>query len=251
VPGPEDELTFVLDAVDADWEGFGDDGPFNLSDPNLEGRIAGHWRRRFGGDGAGADDGPDGYEEVPIFRLEISVSPGDCFYELLPRDEEDWISLALSEVEGGTPIHVYSGLFAPPIQAFLGANRGTLCSTLAPVRYDDLARCQSGQLGRNALSPIRSRNAGLLRYRAGLGIGAALRLLWRARLLFRYGLRLGAQCADHAGGHRFLHLCVPDDYPLPLGYRSLGGGLGPWRNACANMGGTAPDDLHDAYRICQ
>jgi hypothetical protein len=119
VQRPEDVLTFVLDAVDADWRGFGEGGPFNLYDPSLEGRIARFWRGRFGRDGAGGDDGPDGYDEVPIYRLEISVSPGDTFYQLLPRDEEGWISLELSEVESDTPVEVYGGLFAPPIQAFL------------------------------------------------------------------------------------------------------------------------------------
>ena len=121
VQGPEDDLTFVFDAVDADWKGFGESGPFNLSDPNLEGRIVRYWRGRFGREGAGEDEGPDGYEEVPIFRLEISVSPGDTFYQLLPRNEEGWISLELSEAESDTPVEVYSSLFAPPIQAFLNS----------------------------------------------------------------------------------------------------------------------------------
>lgn len=119
VQGPDDDLTFVFDAVDADWNGFQEGGPFDLSSPDLKGRIAGHWRRRFGGDGAGGGEEPDGYEEVPIFRLEITVSPGDIFYQLLPRDEESWISLELSEVESDTPVDVYGGLFAPPIRAFL------------------------------------------------------------------------------------------------------------------------------------
>lgn len=119
VQGPDDDLTFILDAVDADWEGFGEGGPFNLSDPNLEGRIAGYWRRRFGREGGDGDDGPDGYEKVPIFRLEISVSPGDALYQELPREEETWISLELSEDAAGVPVEVYGGLFAPAIQAFL------------------------------------------------------------------------------------------------------------------------------------
>ena len=80
-PGPEDDLTFVLDAVDADWKGFGEDGPFNLGDPDLKQRIASYWSGRFGGDGG---DGPDGYQEVPIYRLELSQSPGDTFYKHCP-----------------------------------------------------------------------------------------------------------------------------------------------------------------------
>ena len=118
VPGLDDDLTFVLDAVDADWEGFGDGGPFNLADPNLEGRIASYWRGRFGRYG-GDGDGADGYEEVPIYRLELSLSPGATFFDALPRDEELWISLELSERESDTPVDVYGGLFAPPVRAYL------------------------------------------------------------------------------------------------------------------------------------
>lgn len=117
-PGPDDDLTFVLDAVDADWKGFGEGGPFNLSDPYLEGRIASFWRGRFGRDG-GDGDGPDGYEEVPIYRLELSLSPGQRFFGLMPRDEESWFSLELSDVVSETPVDVYGGLFGAPTRAYL------------------------------------------------------------------------------------------------------------------------------------
>lgn len=116
VPGPEDDLTFVLDAVDADWPGFGPEGPFNLTDPRLEQRIAAFWRGRFNGDGA---DGPDGYEEVPIYRIEASLSPDARLFKHLPCDEERWVSLELSEVESDTPVDVYGGLFGPPMRAYL------------------------------------------------------------------------------------------------------------------------------------
>lgn len=116
VPGPEDELTFALDAVDADWSGFEEGGLFSLSDPDLKRRIAAYWRRRFG---RGGSDGPDGYEQVPIYRLELSLSPGNDFFALLPRDEERWISLELSETKSDIPVDVYGGLFAPPTRAYL------------------------------------------------------------------------------------------------------------------------------------
>ena len=115
---PEDELTFVLDAVDANWSGFKDGGLFSLDDPDLKRRIATYWRGRFGGD---RPDELDGYEQVPIYRLELSISPSDKFFDRLPRDEESWISLQLSTAEGGTPVDVYSGLFAPPIRAYVHA----------------------------------------------------------------------------------------------------------------------------------
>lgn len=135
VPGPDDDLTFVLDAVDADWKGFGEEGPFNLADPNLEVRIASYWRGRFGRDG-GEGDRPDGYEEVPIYRLELSLSPGATFFDALPRDEELWISLELSEVESDTPVDVYGGLFAPPVRAYLHTARAVAPSGPLSTLFD-------------------------------------------------------------------------------------------------------------------
>ena len=119
VPGPEDELTFVLDAVDADWSGFNEGGPFNLFDPDLKPRIAAYWSGRFGRDGGDALNTLDGYEQMPIYRLELSPSISDDLFKQLPRDEESWILLELSSAESGTPVDVYGGLFAPPIRAYL------------------------------------------------------------------------------------------------------------------------------------
>jgi hypothetical protein len=132
-PGPADELTFVLDAVDADWNGFEEGGQFNLSDPYLTQRIAAHWRGRFEG---GGPDGPDGYEQVPIYRLELSLSPGDDFFEQLPRGEERWISLELSDVKSQTPVDVYGGLFAPPTRAYLHTAPATAPSGPLSILFD-------------------------------------------------------------------------------------------------------------------
>ncbi len=133
VPGPKDELTFVLDAVDADWGGFQADGPFNLSDPDLEQRIAAFWRGRFRRDGVDVPEGPDGYEQVPIYRLELSLSFSDEFFEQLPRDEKSWISLELSDIENNTPVDVYGGLFAPPTRAYLHSASATAAAQSVPL----------------------------------------------------------------------------------------------------------------------
>lgn len=136
MPGPEDELTFVLDAVDADWDGFKADGPFDLSDPNLEQRIAVFWRSRFGRDGGDAPERADGYEQVPIYRLELSLSLRDEFFEQLPRDEDRWILLELSEVRNETPVDVYGGLFAPPTLAYLHSASATAPSGPLSTLFD-------------------------------------------------------------------------------------------------------------------
>jgi len=116
VPGPDDDLTFVFDVVDADWEGFGPDGVFDLEAPDLEPRMAAYWSDRFEG---GRFDGPDGYDKVPIYRVEVSLRCGDPLIDALPRSEEPWVSLELSEQPIGPEVQVYGGLFAAPTLAFL------------------------------------------------------------------------------------------------------------------------------------
>ncbi|BAV95740.1 MULTISPECIES: hypothetical protein [Bacteria] len=136
VPGPDAELTFVFDAVDADWNGFDEGGLFNLSDPDLETRIASYWRGQFGRDGGRGPDEPDGYGQVPIYRIEFSISPDKKIFEQLPRNEERWISLELSNVESDTPVDVYGGLFAPPIRAYLHAVPATAPSGPLSTLFD-------------------------------------------------------------------------------------------------------------------
>ncbi len=116
VPAPDDALTFILDAVDADWPGFGEAGPFNLTDPDLKGRMVAFWgdgdrgeRRREG----------SGYEEVPVYRIELTLHRCHPFFELLPREEEPWFSLQLTELPTATPVDVYGGLFGVPTEAYL------------------------------------------------------------------------------------------------------------------------------------
>lgn len=138
VPGPDDDLTFVFDAVDADWKGFGRGGPFDLSDPDLKQRIAGRWRSDVGGDGIGRDGfgGQDGYEDVPVYRIELSLSPGETFFQLLPRDEESWVSLELSDVVSDTPVDVYGGLFGVPARAYLHAMPTAVPSGPLSILFD-------------------------------------------------------------------------------------------------------------------
>ena len=116
VRSPEEELTFVLDAVDAEWSGFSENGLFNLNAPDLEQRIAAFWSGRFE---RGGPDEPDDYERVPIYRIEFSLAPGHEFFELIRQDEERWLLLELSSVESATPIDVYGGLFAEPARTYL------------------------------------------------------------------------------------------------------------------------------------
>jgi hypothetical protein len=129
VRGPNDALTFVLDAVDADWKGFGSGGVFDFSNPNLEKEISGHWNGE-------PFDGPDGYDEIPVYRIELTLGPGHNMFDLLPQEEEPWVTLELTEEPTDTPVDVYGGLFGPPVKAFLNGVRRSVSSDLLSVIFD-------------------------------------------------------------------------------------------------------------------
>ena len=114
----ENDLSFAFDAVDADWKGFGAGGPFDLNDPALADRIQTRWKRNLGGGGDGFD-GPDPYDELPVYRIEFSLARDHRWFEATPRTEEPWVALSLTDEESDVPAMVYGGLFAPPIRAFL------------------------------------------------------------------------------------------------------------------------------------
>lgn len=120
----EDDLTFVFDAVDADWPGFGEGGVFDLNDPGLKNRVASWWRGGdrgddFGGGGVIGGGGFDGYDGVPVYRVELTLPPGHALFSALPRNEEAWVQLEISGEPSDAPLAVYGGLFAPPVTAFL------------------------------------------------------------------------------------------------------------------------------------
>ncbi|EGF93244.1 hypothetical protein ABI_16840 [Asticcacaulis biprosthecium C19] len=116
--GPDDALTLILDAVDADWKGFAEGGPFDLTAPEPKTGLAERWQRKFAGE---APEGPDGYDDVPIYRIEISLSHRDWLHSTFPRDEEPWITLQITEEGNDLPVDIYGGLFAPATRAYLHA----------------------------------------------------------------------------------------------------------------------------------
>lgn len=111
-PAPDDALTFIFDAVDADWTGFQAGGVFDFDNPNLMKDIARRWND-------GPFDGEEDYEGVPVYRIELTLRHDDKFLELLPREEEPWVTLQLTKDPSDTPVDVYGGLFAAPTEAFL------------------------------------------------------------------------------------------------------------------------------------
>lgn len=171
---PEDAITFVFDAVDADWKGFEEGGMFNLLDPDLDRRIPAYWRKRFGRDDDNESDGPDGYEEVPIFRLEISLSRDNELFKLMPQDEERWISLKLSSIESDTTVDVYGGLFAPPMRAFLHSAPAAAPSVPLTILFDMKSWPDASEADLlDALKPKCKLNA-LVCFDIGQGLASAL-----------------------------------------------------------------------------
>jgi hypothetical protein len=140
VPAPGDALTFILDAVDADWDGFSAGSVFDLNDPELKTRLARRWGDR-------PLDGSNNYEEVPVYRIELTLAPGHKLFDILPRDEEPWVTLQLTEERTETPVDVYGGLFGAPIQAFLHsvpspAPSGPLSTIFDMLTWPDASQAQ-------------------------------------------------------------------------------------------------------------
>lgn len=113
-----DDITFVFDAVDADWDAFAAGADFDLNEPSTGHRVETQWRRRFAGED---HDGPDIYEKVPVYRVEFSVPREHPWFASVPQTEEPWVTLQLTDEKTDIPAEVYGGLFAPPTQAFLHA----------------------------------------------------------------------------------------------------------------------------------
>lgn len=144
----EEPLTFTFDAVDADWKGFAEGGPFDVDSPDTSRAIRENWRRRVkrsrstvpsspsdfepstgdfsgdgGDDGSGpfTSEGPEPYDDIPVYRIEFSLERFHPWFQSIPQSEEGWVVLHLTADETDIPVDVYGGLFAPPTKAYLEA----------------------------------------------------------------------------------------------------------------------------------
>jgi hypothetical protein len=108
---------FCFDVVDADWSGFGDGGLFDLgSASRLKIEHARYWQGLFG---QNPIIGPDPYDQLPIYRVEITASPGDVWFDLLITiTEGDWVTIELDD-SGQFEVDVFGALLAAPVTASL------------------------------------------------------------------------------------------------------------------------------------
>lgn len=109
--------TFSLDVVDAGWSEFAIGGSFDLSNPTLlQSVVSDYWAFLF-------RRGPpqtDPYDSAPVYRIEITSSPGDAWYkELVNLSEEEWVLIEL-EGDGRHDADVFGALLqAIPVPARL------------------------------------------------------------------------------------------------------------------------------------
>lgn len=113
------ELVFAFDAVDANWPGFERGQMLALEDdPDAEPRMQRFWAQRFVPPPDRVLDGPDPFDAVPIYRIEMTLSRHDPLAEKLLGTENSWLEFDLNE-ENGPEVDVFGGLFMAPVQARL------------------------------------------------------------------------------------------------------------------------------------
>jgi beta-lactamase superfamily II metal-dependent hydrolase len=115
-PTNASQAVFCVDVVDADWPGFDNGGLFDLNNlPGLQSTFSDYWNLLFSGRAPPVDP----YDDVPIYRIEITAEPGDpWFKELLTLGEDEWILVELDDT-GSFEIDVYGALLAAPVFAHL------------------------------------------------------------------------------------------------------------------------------------
>lgn len=108
---------FCFDVVDADWPGFGDGGLFDLgSVTRLKIDHAKYWQGLFK---HSPIVGPDPYDQLPIYRVEITASPGDAWFDsIVAIIENEWVTIELED-SGYFEVDVFGGLLAAAVTASL------------------------------------------------------------------------------------------------------------------------------------
>lgn len=113
-PAESEKAMFAYDAVDADWLGFRTGMPFDLDAPEqiFDGQRGWWYLRR-----QDRFVGNDPFDDVPLYRLEITLQR-DSLYDDLLEFADEWLEFELDPT-GGTEVDIYNGLFSPPVPAFL------------------------------------------------------------------------------------------------------------------------------------
>ncbi|MGH7022226.1 MAG: hypothetical protein ACREEB_01400 [Caulobacteraceae bacterium] len=132
------KAVFAFEAVDADWSGFGSGRAFALDDPDSI--LA--WQRRLWSDSFGTSSRPprmleDPFDDVPLYRLEITVSRVDSLFNQLVALGDDWVEIELDRYGSGVEVDVFAGLFfAPTVARLVGGPTPTPLAGALSAAFD-------------------------------------------------------------------------------------------------------------------
>lgn len=111
------DVTLAFDAIDAKWSGFESGQLLSLEpDPKAELQRGAYWRQRFGPPGERDLDGPDPFDDLPMYRIEITLARNNPCAEELIATEGRWMLIELND-EQGIEVDVFGGLFMPAVPA--------------------------------------------------------------------------------------------------------------------------------------
>jgi len=115
-PTNASQAVFCLDVVDADWAAFATGGRFDLGNPvALQASVSDYWNLLF----KKIIPPLDPYDNAPIYRIEITSSRGDPWFdELLTLDEEEWVLVVLNDT-GPFEVDVYGSMLGAAVTAHL------------------------------------------------------------------------------------------------------------------------------------
>jgi len=162
----------VLDAVDADWRGFDEDGPLALRNDGTPGRVSDYWGRCFKLREPG-DDERDPFEGLPLFRVEITLKRADPLIGLFSADDQPWLELVVDET-APIEIDVFGGLFAEPVATAMQRPRPTDVSTMLDLVFGMGAWPDASETEIQALLDPRCQLTQLVAFDIGQGSANAL-----------------------------------------------------------------------------
>lgn len=112
------DILFAFDAIDAEWPGFRE-GLLSLEPgPHAEANLHRFWAQRFAPPDKREIEGPDPFDELPIYRIEITLGRHDTVAENLLGAGDQWFEMEL-DTQGELEVDVFGGLFMAPVPARL------------------------------------------------------------------------------------------------------------------------------------
>jgi beta-lactamase superfamily II metal-dependent hydrolase len=114
------EIMFAFDAVDAEWSGFDRGQLLSLAnDQQDQERLHRFWAQRFAPPYDRKPTGPDPFDELPIYRIEITLRREDPMAKVFLAARNQWLEIDLNS-SLGQEVDVFGGLFMAPVPARLG-----------------------------------------------------------------------------------------------------------------------------------